>query len=330
MSVLVPTFVPGPPLVVAAPVGPARQPARQRPAGAFVPAPVDVGQVAYAVQSGPRRRPSCAMPLSRLVAWLRRQGWGALDAPRQGGLRSVVTALGDVLDDVTGEGDTTVEQVAAAAGLRERWTRETLGLLEDLGVITWRRGGVRYGRPCPSRIRMSKRTLCLLIEGAQETRTRALIEHAVRTRQRLAAFLRRRWLVRHRRPQAQVVAGPARPAPVQAGVAVSLGSVHAAASAYPSPVGGEPVGGSPHPLVSSAPSGDRTRPAAARPSADASGGGRRPLPSDSPVVRISRVEPMSNPPPAVAAARAAAAAAVAGCQERRRQTYERAVHPRVP
>ena len=329
MSVLVPTFVPGPALVVAAPVGPARQPAR-RPAGSGAFAPVDVGQVAYAVQSGPRRRPSCAMPLSRLVAWLRRQGWGALDAPRQGGLRSVVTALGDVLDDVTGEGDTTVEQVAAAAGLRERWTRETLYLLEDLGVITWRRGGVRYGRPCPSRIRVSKRTLCLLIEGAQETRTRALIEHAVRTRQRLAAFLRRRWLVRHRRPQAQVVAGPARPAPVQAGVAVSLGSVHAAASAYPSPVGGEPVGGSPHPLVSSAPSGDRTRPAAARPSADGTGGGRRPLPSDMPVVRISRVEPMSSPPPAVAAARAAAAAAVAGCQERKRRAYERAVHPRVP
>ena len=225
--------------------------------------------------------------------------------------------------------------VAAAAGLRERWTRETLGLLEDLGVITWRRGGVRYGRPCPSRIRMSKRTLCLLIEGAQETRTRALIEHAVRTRRRLQAFLRRRWLVRHRRPQAQVVAGPARPATgtgqaAVAGVAVSLGSVHAAASAYPSPVGGEPVGGSPHPLVSSAPSEDRTRPAAARPAADASGGGRRPLPSDSPVVRISRIETMISPPPAVAAARAAAAAAVAGCQERKRKTYERAVHPRVP
>ncbi|WP_315503688.1 hypothetical protein [Actinomyces radicidentis] len=122
----------------------------------------------------------------RLIAKLARQGWGPLDGKPWKGLRKTLEALVDLLPYGSGEGQTTIEQIATTASYGMRWTRQSLYTLEEIGLLTWERGGVRYGQPVPSTFRIDKRFLCLLIEAAEEQRTAELIEWAAQTRRRLA------------------------------------------------------------------------------------------------------------------------------------------------
>lgn len=125
-------------------------------------------------------------PLPTLVKALARARWGELGATGWQGVRSVVRALGDVLDPRSGAGHVTVHQIAAAAGLSERWTRSRLEVVEALGLLTWVRGGVVAGRPVPSTIRVDKAGLIALIAAARQVNDERMRERARQTRERIA------------------------------------------------------------------------------------------------------------------------------------------------
>ena len=82
----------------------------------------------------------------------------------------------------------TAEQLAAAAGYSVGWTRTRLHWLEDLGILTWTRGGIVDGRPTPSRMRIDKRALLAVLSTARALRD--VVETAVReeTRARIAGL----------------------------------------------------------------------------------------------------------------------------------------------
>lgn len=98
-----------------------------------------------------------------LVHSLGRAEWGPLAGPEWRSARAVLDALGrmmwDARSDRRGTVTTTARQVAHQAGYGERWTRSTLQVMEDLGVIEWHRGGVEDGTPKPSIIRVVKARL---------------------------------------------------------------------------------------------------------------------------------------------------------------------------
>ena len=131
------------------------------------------------------RTATARWPLHLLLDTLRRQGWGPLAGKPWKGLRATLQGLAARLPYGSAQGPTTIEQIASASGYGMRWTRQCLTDLEDLGLITWQRGGVRYGRPVPSVFRINKHMLAELVEAAREQRTAALIEWAARTRSRL-------------------------------------------------------------------------------------------------------------------------------------------------
>lgn len=152
---------------------------------------------------GFRRRPRPARarwPLYMLLDTLKRQGWGPLSGRPWKGLRAVLAGLAARLPYGAAQGATTIEQVAAAAGYGLRWTRQCLNDLESFGLISWERGGVRYGRPVPSFFRIDKAMLAELVEAARDERTAAMAAWAARTRARLERIRTIR-MVRGRRKQ---------------------------------------------------------------------------------------------------------------------------------
>lgn len=102
-----------------------------------------------------------------LIRSLSVSGWGALSGRRYQGLRSTLQALAHCLPSKSGEGMATAYQIADAAGLSDRTVRTRLAELEDLGIITWTRGGVIDGRPRPGFFRIVKRKLVALIADAK-------------------------------------------------------------------------------------------------------------------------------------------------------------------
>lgn len=121
--------------------------------------------------------PSAAWPLPSLITSLKRAGWGPLHGREHQGVRSTLLALEGLLPHKSAEGRCTAWQVAEAAGLSEKWTRRCLTVLEDIGIITWRRGTILRGEPLPSFIRVQKRKLVQLIRIARGEATRRLKEH---------------------------------------------------------------------------------------------------------------------------------------------------------
>ncbi|MDO4243540.1 MAG: hypothetical protein Q4C85_07255 [Actinomyces sp.] len=209
--------------------------------------------------TGPRPRTATARwPLYLLLDTLKRQGWGPLAGSPWKGLRAVLQGLAARLPYGAAEGSTTIEQVAAAAGYGLRWTRRMLTELEDLGVITWVRGGVRYGQPVPSWFRIDKHMLAQLVQAAREQRTADMIAWAAQTRARLERVRSIRMVKGRRRP---------RPAPPGARVEnrgrETRRSAHAALAASPSPRRGDqaglrlPVDNTP-PTTASVPRADRS------------------------------------------------------------------------
>lgn len=134
------------------------------------------------------RRVTAGWPLSRLVAALRRARWGVLGVRDWHGLRAVLLALCDLAGDTTGRVEATAWQVAGRAGYGERWTRSRLQALEQLGVLTWWRGGVSRGRPQASIFIISRRRLAELVEEARPMREAAVEERRRATNERLRAI----------------------------------------------------------------------------------------------------------------------------------------------
>ena len=166
-----------------------------------------------------------------LLTSLQRAGWGPLAGADMQGLRSVLSALIALLPFKSAAGLATVPQIADAAGLHDRWTRDRLALLEELGVIAWTRGGIVSGRCSPSWFRINKTMLCQLIELARPALD------AIQAARRATTLNRIKGLVsvrsKKRRPQ-------------------NPKSTHAAPSAVPRPLTGEsPAGDDSPPLTRS-------------------------------------------------------------------------------
>lgn len=191
--------------------------------------------------TGFRRTPRTASahwPLHLLMDTLKRQGWGPLAGRPWKGLRAVLAGLAARLPYRTAQGPATIEQIAAAAGYGLRWTRQCLTDLEDLELIRWVRGGVRYGQPVPSQFRIDKRMLAELVEAAREQRTDKMIAWAARARGRLERIRTIRMIKGRRTPRPTT---PTRGL-VQNKALPSRESVHAAVAASPSPKRGDRTG----------------------------------------------------------------------------------------
>lgn len=200
--------------------------------------------------TGFRRRPRVARarwPLYMLLDTLKRQGWGPLSGRPWKGLRAVLAGLAARLPYGAAQGAATIEQIAAAAGYGLRWTRQCLNDLASFGLISWERGGVRYGRPVPSFFRIDKEMLAELVETARDERTEAMVAWAQQTRARLERIRTIR-MVRGKRKQESGL-DPARAGArggsggrVENESVESRGFVHAAVAAGPSPRRGDPTG----------------------------------------------------------------------------------------
>jgi len=145
---------------------------------------------------------------------LARAGWGELATPEWRGVRAVTRALVDVLDHRGGAGSTTVAEVASTAGYSTKWTRRCMAILEELGVITWHRGGIADGAPTKSLVRIAKRALVALIVAARPLQAAVVAATREATLERIREA-RLRWIVepreRQRRRSRHVELGADRP-----------------------------------------------------------------------------------------------------------------------
>lgn len=120
---------------------------------------------------------------------LRRAGWGALRGPafrcHRAILDSLVAASRNQRSDYAGFFTITTNQLADRAGYTDRHIRACLPDLEDLGVITWHRGGVMEGRPRPGHMRINKKTLVDLVRAARPVYDRLLNQRRRETSERL-------------------------------------------------------------------------------------------------------------------------------------------------
>ncbi len=169
-------------------------------------------------------------PLPRLVAALARAGWDVLDGRKGGGPRAVLRALVDLLPHGSATGLVTAPQIAEAAGLSERWTRETLLRLEVAGMIQWTRGTIINGRPTASIIKVSKRAIADLVNRARPVRDARLARRAAETSKRIQDTLRLRTL-RPRRAAEPARQATARPRPALSAALPPYGEVTGAVPA---------------------------------------------------------------------------------------------------
>ena len=131
--------------------------------------------------------------IPNLLASLDRAGWGDLGAREHQGLRTVLKAIGNLVNWTTGGAIITVSQVASAACLSEKWTRRRLYQLEELGVLEWTRGGAVRGEPVPGRMRIVKTVLVELIRVARPMKDKADAARRIATRARIAGLRFVRW-----------------------------------------------------------------------------------------------------------------------------------------
>ncbi|MEW6894969.1 hypothetical protein V3M68_05465 [Trueperella pyogenes] len=134
------------------------------------------------------KSPTAYWPTPSLIRSLSRAGWGTLGGHSMKGVRATLRALVDLLPDKTGYGTATAWQLAHAAGQSDKWTRGCLKVLEDMGVITWTRGGIIDGRPAPSFFQIVKSALVNLIKAARHASDTARKDHKKKTDERIATL----------------------------------------------------------------------------------------------------------------------------------------------
>lgn len=129
----------------------------------------------------------------QLIAALAHRGWGPL---REGipGLVHILQAISHTVDPYTGTGYTTAPQLADAAYKSERWVRHCINQLDALGVIEWYPGGIKNGAPAPSFVKIVKSTLVELIEVAQESHDKRMLERRAAFEARVRRLPRRGWV----------------------------------------------------------------------------------------------------------------------------------------
>lgn len=129
----------------------------------------------------------------QLIAALAHRGWGPL---REGipGLVHILQAISNTVDPYTGTGYTTAPQLADAAYKSERWVRHCINQLDALGVIEWYPGGIKNGAPAPSFVKIVKTALVELIEVAQESHDKRMLERRAAFEARVRRLPRRGWV----------------------------------------------------------------------------------------------------------------------------------------
>lgn len=132
--------------------------------------------------------PTAGWPANTLVASLSRAGWGDLAPRTYQGARDVLAALANLLPHRAGQGTVTVAQIADAAGRTPKWTAHCLRVLEGLGIIESRRGGIRAGRPVAGWVRINKARLVALIAGARAELVDRRARRAEATAERIATY----------------------------------------------------------------------------------------------------------------------------------------------
>jgi len=124
-----------------------------------------------------------------LVYQLGQVEWGPLSAPCLRGTRAILDAIARTMFarrvDLVGEVDVTAEQLMRTSGYGLRWTRQALHTLEDAGVIEWKRGGIRDGKPETGIIRIVKRVLCQWIRDELPGASRRERKRRQRTARRI-------------------------------------------------------------------------------------------------------------------------------------------------
>ena len=200
-----------------------------------------------------RRKASPWSDVRVLVQRLANAGWGDLAGPSLRGVRGLLQALTYQVAWKSAHGFTTVPQLSDASGYTQVWVRECLTVLEDLGVIEWRRGGVIAGEPQPSFIRIVKTALTSLIHATEETYRDVVSERARVTRERISSVVRIMGARRHRRrsphgnqvPTSPTLTGEASgPSPHAAGIPVAADAARSSAGSATSGSGPLPL--SPH------------------------------------------------------------------------------------
>lgn len=129
----------------------------------------------------------------QLIAALAHRGWGPL---REGipGLVHILQAIAHTVDPYTGTGYTTAPQLADTAYKSERWVRHCINQLDTLGVIEWYPGGIKNGAPAPSFVKIVKSVLVELIEVAQESHDKRMLERKAAFEARVRRLPRRGWV----------------------------------------------------------------------------------------------------------------------------------------
>lgn len=129
----------------------------------------------------------------QLLAALAHRGWGPL---REGipGLVHILQAISHTVDPYTGTGYTTAPQLADAAYKSERWVRHCINQLDALGIIEWYPGGIKNGSPVPSFVKIVKSALVELIEVAQESHDKRMMERRAAFEARVRRLPRRGWV----------------------------------------------------------------------------------------------------------------------------------------
>ena len=117
--------------------------------------------------------PTAAWGSDRLLDSLQRRGWGELDGRPNAGLRTVLNALVSLLPYESAEGRLTRAQVADAAGITPKWAGVCLRRLEELGVITWRRGWLDHGQPRAGFVRILKSRLAEMVRAVSRIHAQA-------------------------------------------------------------------------------------------------------------------------------------------------------------
>ena len=176
---------------------------------------------------------NASAPLPTILDALARSGWAELDGRAAQGVRSVLRGLAALLPYRSATGLVTANQVADAAGLKSRQTRDNLQVLEEAGLIVWTRGGIVDGRPQPGVIKVNKKALLALVHRARHELPARLARRAAATAQRLRDTLHRRTLRNQGRAQAWRAGRRNQTAPDKA----RNPAHHAAFSATPSPFG---------------------------------------------------------------------------------------------
>jgi len=90
------------------------------------------------------------------------------------------------IDDATGCGRATQEQIADASQYSVRHVRTCLEDLEALGIIEWTRGGRRRGKGIPSFFKIIKTKLVELIKAARKLKDERVRARAAVTAERLS------------------------------------------------------------------------------------------------------------------------------------------------